>query len=675
MKRFPSGTTALFVVSMFMYSSALLVAQEYYRFERIASDLRTSWEIEFAPDGRIWCTERDGFVIAIDPQTGNRTTLLDISDRVRSKDEAGLLGFTFHPQFPDSAYFYTTFTEIRGDSFYQVLARYRYEGDTLIDEMILDEWGPVSLFHAGARLAFGHDGKLYMSSGESTQNLSAQDWQSRKGKVLRYNYDGTIPSDNPRPDNPVWAIGLRNPQGLVVTRDGTIYTAEHGPAIEDEINKIERGRNYGWPLVNGPCDDEEELEFCERNNVKGPFYSTGEVTYGVCALTEYTGSRYPGWENALLMSSLKGGRIHILKRSDDGETATSVVDLFTRCIGRIRDFAISPDGYVYVCTSNRDGRSSAGFPRESDDRIYRIERTTQRPEFAEQPHPDTIFANVGESIVHSVTLANTGEAALSIVNWWSTGEISDDFYAHIYDGQQWVRNNGTNAFPLIIEPKSEGLQTGEFVLQAGNIDATRRYTLVISTEFPDVDWAEDTITLRGEVGKPVSYVTSWINSGEYGALTTGYSFRVGRTAVFSVAGETGAYAPGERSTVTITYTADAITARDYAELAVVGNVPDRRRLIINAEAVLMSVEDQSTLSTLVRPQPVTDVATFLLPEDLQAHHLSIIDALGRTVNTARLQHDAGTVVVDASQFTPGAYVAVFEGRHSLRVPFVVARQR
>ena len=277
--------------------------------------------------------------------------------------------------------------------------------------------------------------------------------------------------------------------------------------------------------------------------------------------------------------------------------------------------------------------------------------------------------------VHSINLRNTGGAVLSIVNWWSTGAVSDDFYVHLYDGQQWVRNNGTNAFPLVVEPKTEGIQSGELALQAGNINVTRRYNIVISTEFPDVDWAEDTITILGEVGKPVSYVTSWTNNGEYGALTTGYALRSGRTSVFSVAGETGNIPRGETSTVTVTYTADDVSARDYAELAIVGNVPDRRRLIINAEAVLSTVDEKVSASPLVRPQPVTDVATFVLPDNIEAHHLTIVDALGRTVNTATLHEDAGTVIVDATQFTPGAYVAVFEGRHSLRVPFVVARQR
>jgi glucose/arabinose dehydrogenase len=189
-----------------------------------------------------------------------------------------------------------------------------------------------------------------MTTGDASERDLSPLTNTRNGKVLRLNIDGSIPSDNPFPGNPVWSYGHRNPQGLVLVNN-TLYASEHGQNIEDEVNIIEKGRNYGWPEVEGPCNGSEQT-YCNSSNVKEPIWSSGGNTIAVCGLDYYNNDRLSSWKNSLLMMTLKNSSIRQLKLSSDGKSIVSSSTWYSNKWGRLRDLCISPDGKVYVCTSN-----------------------------------------------------------------------------------------------------------------------------------------------------------------------------------------------------------------------------------------------------------------------------------------------------------------------------------
>ncbi len=318
----------------------------------LRSDLNYPWEIIWGKDNFIWITERSGKISKIDPNTGNTVFATRLSNVV-SQNEGGMLGMAQHPDFINNGLFYVVYDYRESGNYREKMVQMKYEGDkisvikTLIDNI------PASSIHNGSRLLIspGPDPKLFMTTGDASVRENAQNLSSPSGKVLRFDLDGSIPADNPFPGSYVWSFGHRNQQGLVMV-NGNMYASEHGPDIEDEVNIIEKKRNYGWPLVNGPCDKREEKEFCIANNVKEPIWSSGNSTLAVCGLDHYDHSLIPSWKNCLLMVTLKDASLRALKLSTDGKSIISQQTFFKSEFGRLRDVCISPSGKVYLCTSN-----------------------------------------------------------------------------------------------------------------------------------------------------------------------------------------------------------------------------------------------------------------------------------------------------------------------------------
>jgi glucose/arabinose dehydrogenase len=170
------------------------------------------------------------------------------------------------------------------------------------------------------------------------------------GKVLRINLDGTIPSDNPVAGNPYWSLGHRNAQGFVYANN-IMYVSEHGPTTDDEINIVEKGANYGWPEVTGYCNERGEKSFCSSRNVKEPIKAWTPTT-AACGMDYYNSNYMPQWKNSLLMVALKDARLYQMKLSNDHKTIVSTNEYLVNEYGRLRDVCVSPQGKVYVCTSN-----------------------------------------------------------------------------------------------------------------------------------------------------------------------------------------------------------------------------------------------------------------------------------------------------------------------------------
>jgi glucose/arabinose dehydrogenase len=274
---------------------------------------------------------------------------------VAATSEAGLFGIAIDPGFSVNGYVYVAYTYQANGGLQNRLVRLREEpgtGNGVADRVLLDGVTGSSI-HDGGRVKFGPDGKLYWSTGDAGSPQLAQSLSSLNGKILRLNPDGSIPSDNPFPDSYVYSFGHRNPQGLAwEPGTGRLYATEHGPSARDEINFIESGKNYGWPVIMG---DETQ------SNMITPLINSGSITWAPSGAAFVISGP---WDGSLLFVGLRGESLFRL--TIDG---LSLERYYAGEFGRLRDVVMGPDGAVYILTNNRDGR---GTPRPGDDRILRL---------------------------------------------------------------------------------------------------------------------------------------------------------------------------------------------------------------------------------------------------------------------------------------------------------------
>ena len=348
--------------------SVPVVSTSPFRIETVVSGLDTPWDLAWGPDDAIWITERPGRVSRIDPVTG-ALTLIGLVE-VHEQSESGLMGMAFHPDFAEQPYVYLAHSYSEGSGILNRLIRMTYDGAGLVAPEILIDAIPGRGNHNGSRLAIGPDRNLYMTTGDAGQTQLPQDLSSPAGKILRVTLDG-----RPAPDNPfgslVFSYGHRNPQGIVFhPRTGDLYIAEHGPSDNDEVSRVVRGGNFGWPYVHGFCDGDTsgEEEYCQSNDVEEPL-EAWTPTVGISGIAFYDFDLMPGWRGSLLVTSLTGTAMYRLTLSDDGRRVVEREALYRGEFGRLRDVLVAPDGVVYLATSNHDSR---GRPASDDDRILRI---------------------------------------------------------------------------------------------------------------------------------------------------------------------------------------------------------------------------------------------------------------------------------------------------------------
>lgn len=317
--------------------------------EILTQSLIFPWELVYGPDSYIWFTERGGKISRLNPLNGVITLVHTITE-VNSIGEGGLLGMALHPQFSANPYVYVVYDYGSGSNYRGKVVRFTFNNGVLQDPFILLDQIPAASNHNGSRLLITSDLKLLITTGDSNVASEAQNTASLSGKILRLNLDGTIPSDNPIAGSPVWTYGHRNPQGLVMV--GTkLYSSEHGPDNDDEINQILKGRNYGWPNVEGYCNTAAELTFCPINNVVEPMIAW-TPTIAPSGLTYYNSDYIPQWKNSLLGVTLKGTKLLQLKLDETGDKITSSQEFFLNQFGRLRAICQSPQGKIYLATSN-----------------------------------------------------------------------------------------------------------------------------------------------------------------------------------------------------------------------------------------------------------------------------------------------------------------------------------
>jgi glucose/arabinose dehydrogenase len=341
-------------------------ANTSFKVEKVAGGLEVPWSIVWDPNGRLIFAERPGRVRVIENGTLRPQPLFVVSD-VESTGESGLMSLALHPQFSSNRFIYLSYAYSSGGMRVRVV-RYREAPEGFVDRKVIIENLPAAQYHLGCRLRFGPDGKLYITTGDAGERDLAQQLNSLAGKTLRLNDDGSVPQDNPfvgqqnaRPE--IWSYGHRNAQGLdFQPGSGLMFQTEHGPSGfdggqgADEVNIVERGKNYGWPVIR-------------RNETRAGMESPLLEYTPACAPASgafYRGAAFPAFKGNFFFGCLRGERL--IRVVLDGRKVVSQEDLI-KDYGRIRDVVEGPDGNLYFSTSNRDGR---GKPAADDDRILRL---------------------------------------------------------------------------------------------------------------------------------------------------------------------------------------------------------------------------------------------------------------------------------------------------------------
>lgn len=319
------------------------------QFTVLKDNLTFPWEITWGPDNRIWMTERSGRISRVDPSNGATTVVFTIAEVV-SDGEGGLLGLALHPDFLTVPEVFVVYNYLKAGTYTEKVVKYTFTGTTLSNPVVLIDNLLASAIHNGSRLAFSPDKKLFITTGDAAVSTRAQDRTVNSGKVLRINPDGSIPADNPVAGSPVWSLGHRNAQGLVFVGD-RLYSSEHGNTTDDEVNLIQKNRNYGWPNVEGFCNTTTEQSTCTSLNVAEPLINW-TPTIAPSGIDYYNNDRIPQWKNSLLLAVLKGSVLLQLKLDANGSAVSGTEEFLKGTYGRLRDVCVAPDGRVFVITSN-----------------------------------------------------------------------------------------------------------------------------------------------------------------------------------------------------------------------------------------------------------------------------------------------------------------------------------
>jgi len=366
----------------------------------IVDGLKSPWAMTFLSEQEALVTEKQGNLLRIDLLTGERVKIAGLPDDLintpldgKISDNAGMFDVAIHPKFQENAFVYLSYSAGLETGTTTKLIRSKLEGDTLVDTEVLFVATPYTKnerYHYGGGITFGLDGKLYLTVGERLFSEEdepsmpiAQNYADRRGKIYRLNDDGTIPHDNPEfpSDAPegLFAIGIRAAQGLTTNPvSGAIWFSEHGTHQGDEINLLDAGANYGWPVETSGEYRYAEYQppsLSDRTFVdpKWDWLQTVAPT----GLDFYYGNKFPEWTGDLFVAGLSRGSLWRFVIID--QEVESLEELFVGDRARARDVAVSPGGEIYLVTDLLFETDSAGNLRYSGGpagQIFRIDRRT-----------------------------------------------------------------------------------------------------------------------------------------------------------------------------------------------------------------------------------------------------------------------------------------------------------
>ncbi|WP_169980611.1 PQQ-dependent sugar dehydrogenase [Microbispora sp. H10836] len=380
---------------------------DFTRAQAATTGLRAPWGMAFLPDGSALVSERDTATIA-QVRPGSAPVRVATVPNVSPGGEGGLLGIAVSPAYAADQWVYAYFSSASDNR----VVRFRLSAPQTQQPILTGI--PRAQFHNGGRIAFGPDGMLYVATGDAGNSANAQDLNSPGGKILRMTPDGAVPGDNPFSGSRVYSYGHRNVQGLAWDEGGRLYATEFGQNTWDEINHIQPGRNYGWPVCEGVCGDSR--------------YTNPLVTWSTAEASP-SGLAYAN--GTLFAAALRGTRLWAVPVS--ASKAGTPVAEFQGTYGRLRAAAVGPDGWLWVATSNRDGR---GTPAADDDRIIRVPPAGgPSPSASPSPSPSASASPSPSPSASPSAGPRACSAAYRVVNQWQGG----------FQGELTVRNTGTAA--------------------------------------------------------------------------------------------------------------------------------------------------------------------------------------------------------------------------------------
>ena len=418
------------IIFVILFTIPTAFGQEYQelgvKVETVADNLTIPWSIDWLPNENILFTERNGHLRIIQDGELLEEPLLSLGV---GGVEGGMLGIAVDPKFEENNFIYLYYTYNEFLSTINKLVRFQFVDGVLTEDKVLLDGIPGGPVHDGGRIQFGPDGKLYITTGEAGDPKLAQDLNSLGGKILRINSDGTVPDDNPWANSPIYSIGHRNPQGIDWDKSGRLVATEHGPSgwrgtAHDEINVINPGTNYGWPDIIG----DETAE-----GLQNPILHSGNDTWAPSGAEFYHGDRIPEWTGKYFVATLKGSHLHMVDFDLENSSVISHKKLFQDEFGRLRDVQTGPDGFLYILTSNQDGR---GLPNANDDKILRIVPMHEINSFEEcvesgnpimESHPQQCRTENGKLFVEMIF--KIPEWVKKTAKWWSSNQISNKDYS------------------------------------------------------------------------------------------------------------------------------------------------------------------------------------------------------------------------------------------------------
>jgi aldose sugar dehydrogenase len=331
----------------------------------VARGLANAWALAPLPDGRMLVTERAGRLRLVDAQ-GRVSEPLAGLPAISVTGQCGLLDVVAHPDFARNGLIFFTFAEPGEGGNSTAVGRARLDGSRLVDVRTIFRQTPKvdSRLHCGSRIVFGRDGHLWVGLGDRfTRMQDAQDPSNHIGKVVRIDIEGKAPADNPfvgragsAPE--VWSIGHRNIQGATMHPEtGALWAVEHGPQGGDEVNLVQAGRNYGWPVITYGRNYVTGTRIGDegpRDGMEMPLKHWVPTSIAPSGLVFLTSDRYPGWKGSLFMGTLRGQQL--VRLTVDGNRVTGEERLLENLGERIRDVRQGPDGWLYLLTDSNDGR-------------------------------------------------------------------------------------------------------------------------------------------------------------------------------------------------------------------------------------------------------------------------------------------------------------------------------
>ncbi len=335
-----------------------------FRVETFATGLDVPWGLAFLPDGRLLVTEREGRLRIVSPDGAVSPPLAGVP-KVLAKGQGGLMDVALHPQYAATGWIYLSYSDplsgpLGGTLSYTAISRGRLQEGQLLDVELIhrvpDQFYTRHSHHYGSRIVFDREGYLYLAIGDRGQRPLAQNVKLPNGKIHRLHDNGRVPADNPFVGRDgaiasIWSYGHRNPQGMAMHPEtGQLWAAEHGPKGGDELNLVQRGLNYGWPIITygtnydgTPITDQTHAAGMEQPQT----YWVPSIA--VCGIDFYTGEQFGNWQNDLLVTSLRFDRLHRLRLAG---TAVVRDEIVYQGESRMRDVQTGPDGAVYLAVED-----------------------------------------------------------------------------------------------------------------------------------------------------------------------------------------------------------------------------------------------------------------------------------------------------------------------------------